>query len=164
MRRKEVIGWREWVLLPDLTTVPIRAKIDSGARTSAIHAFNIEPYEEDGDRYVRFDLHPRKRHRAPSVACTAKVADERVVKNSGGHEEHRYVVETRLQIGAQVWPIELTLANRDTMTFRLLIGREALRGKYWVDAGKSYVQELGGAARRRRKTKRVRRKEPELFK
>lgn len=164
MRRKEVIGWREWAMLPDLTGVPIRAKIDSGARTSAIHAFNIEPFEKDGEQYVRFDLHPRKRHRAPSVACEAKVVDERAIRNSGGGEEQRFVVSTRLQLGGHVWPIELTLTNRDAMTFRLLIGRQALRGRYWVDAGKSYVQELGGAIRRKTKSRRKRGKEPELFK
>lgn len=137
-RPKAVIGWREWVGLPDLGVEKVKAKIDTGARTSAIHAFEIRPFERDGQRYVSFLLHPVQHHRHPEVACEARVADERIVTSSNGEREKRYVVETRIQLGEEVWPIELTLTNRDEMGFRMLLGRRAVRRRFVVDPGGSF--------------------------
>lgn len=137
-RPKAVIGWREWIGLPDLGVERVKAKIDTGARTSAIHAFEIRPFERDGQRYVSFLLHPVQHHRHPEIACEARVADERTVTSSNGEREKRYVVETRIQLGEEVWPIELTLTNRDEMGFRMLLGRRAVRRRFVVDPGGSF--------------------------
>lgn len=144
-RPKAVIGWREWIGLPDLGVEKVKAKIDTGARTSAIHAFEIRPFERGGQRYVSFLLHPVQHHRHPEVACEARVADERIVTSSNGEREKRYVVETRIQLGEEVWPIELTLTNRDEMGFRMLLGRRAVRRRFVVDPGGSF--KASGRAR-----------------
>ena len=129
-----VIGWREWVGLPDLGV----DKIDTGARTSAIHAFEIKPFERNGEKYVSFLLHPVQHHRKPEVACEARVVDERTVTSSNGECEQRYVIETGIKLGDTVWPIEVTLTNRDEMGFRMLLGRRAVRKRFVVDPGSSY--------------------------
>lgn len=139
-RPKPTMGWREWVSLPELGIDRIKAKIDTGARTSAIHAFDIEPFTgQDGGPWVRFKLHPRQHHRLPSFDCTAAIKDSRIVTNSGGAREQRYVIETPLIIGPRSWAIELTLTDRDMMGFRLLIGRTAVRRRFVVDPGRSYL-------------------------
>jgi hypothetical protein len=139
-RKKKLIGWREWVRLPDLLgTSRIKAKIDSGARTSAIHAFRVIPFTKDGGAFVRFLVHPVQRHRKPEVACVARVIDRRRITDSGGNSQERYVIRTMLKLGKSSWPIELTLSNRDSMGFRLLIGRQAIRRRYLVDPGRSFV-------------------------
>lgn len=148
-RAKRIIGWREWVYLPDLDVGRIKAKIDTGARTSALHAFKITPFSRDGAAYVRFAVHPVQRERAPEITCVARIIDYRAVTDSGGRVEHRYVIRTSLKLGTTRWPIELTLANRDQMGFRMLIGRQALRRRYLVDAGRSFI------ARRKKKTRPV---------
>jgi hypothetical protein len=135
---KKVIGWREWIRLPDLYPGRIKAKIDTGARTSCLHAFKITPFTKDGAPYVRFLLHPLQRERTPEVSCVALVIDYRAVTDSGGRREQRYVIRTSLKLGTRRWPIELTLTNRDQMGFRMLIGRQALR-RYMVDIGKSFL-------------------------
>lgn len=138
-RPRAVIGWREWAAFPDLGVERINAKIDTGAKTSAIHAFRVKEAKIDGVAHVEFYLHPRQRRRKPEIFCRAVVADKRIIRSSNGQEEERYVVETRLHLGGRLWKIELTLTNRDAMGFRVLIGRDALRRKFIVDPGASYL-------------------------
>ncbi len=138
-RKKKIIGWREWARLPDLGVERIKAKIDTGARTSALHAFRITPFSKYGAAYVRFVLHPIQRKKTPEVPCVALVIDYRKVTDSGGRAEERYVIRTTLKIGKSRWPVELTLTNRDQMGFRMLIGRQALRRRYVVDPSRSFV-------------------------
>ena len=133
--KKKTIGWREWVRLPELDVGRVKAKIDSGARTSALHAFKITPFTKDGASYVRFVVHPLQRQRYPEITCVAVVIDHRRVTDSGGRAEMRYVIRTSLKLGTSRWPIELTLTDRDQMGFRMLVGRQALRRRYLVDTG-----------------------------
>ena len=145
------IGWREWVGLPDLGVAAIKAKVDTGARTSALHAYDIESFRRAGALWIRFALHPLQRSNAMKVACEARAIDERLVRNSGGGVEHRYIVTTLLKIGDSSWPIELALANRDQMGFRMLLGRTALEGRVLVEPGRSYLLGARPARRRRRR-------------
>lgn len=138
-RKKKIIGWREWARLPDLGVERIKAKIDTGARTSALHAFRITPFSKYGAAYVRFVLHPLQRKKTPEVPCVALVIDFRRVTDSGGRTEERYVIRTTLKIGKTQWPVEFTLTNRDQMGFRMLIGRQALRRRYMVDPSRSFI-------------------------
>jgi hypothetical protein len=138
MTDKVQVGWREWVALPELEIPTIKAKIDTGARTSALHVFELEPFQEDGRSKVNFRLHPLQRRIDIDTHCTAQVIDERLVRDSGGHQELRLVISTILQIGTLAWPIEVTLTNREDMSFRFLLGRSAMRGRLLVDPGLSY--------------------------
>lgn len=147
------VGWREWVGLPDLRVEAIKAKIDTGARTSALHAYRIEPFRRAGALWLRFELHPIQRSEAMKVACEARAIDERTVRNSGGGVERRYIITTLLKLGETSWPIELALANRDQMGFRMLLGRTALQGRALIEPGRSY---LSGGARPARPRKRRR--------
>jgi hypothetical protein len=134
------VGWREWVALPRLGIPAIKAKVDTGARTSALHTFNLETYRKGDRLMVRFRIHPMQRSNDIELRCEAAVKDQRVVRDSGGHAEERYVIETLLHCGNSEWMIELTLTNRDDMLFRMLLGRTALQtGGLQVDPAASYL-------------------------
>ncbi|MFP4113147.1 MAG: ATP-dependent zinc protease [Spirochaetota bacterium] len=133
------IGWREWVSLPDLGVTTVKAKVDTGARTSSLHTASVEPFSEAGRQRVRFVLHPLQETTDVELVCEADVVDFRTITNSGGASEERYVIRTPIRIGTQVWPIEVSLANRETMTFRMLLGRTALRDHVLIHAGRSYL-------------------------
>jgi hypothetical protein len=135
-----MLGWREWVALPELKLAGIKAKIDTGARSSALHAFAIEPYRKGGQRWVMFAIHPLQKHCDVSVECHAQVKDRRLVMDSGGHKQRRYVIETQLVLGQSVLKAEMTLTNRDSMRFRMLLGRTAMSTRFTVDPGASYLQ------------------------
>jgi hypothetical protein len=143
------IGWREWVALPDLRVDAIKAKIDTGARTSVLHAYRIEPFWRRSALWLRFELNPIQRSEAMKVVCEARAIDERAVRNSGGGVERRYIITTLLKLGDLAWSIELALANRDQMGFRMLLGRTALQGRALIEPGRSYL--LGTAPRRLRR-------------
>jgi hypothetical protein len=134
----QTLGWREWLALPELGIDIIKAKVDTGARTSALHAFFIDPYRKAGRDRLRFGVHTHQKDRETAVICTADLLDQREVSDSGGHREQRFVIETELQIGGLHKRIELTLTNRDNMLFRMLLGRTALQGDFLVDVSLSY--------------------------
>ncbi len=136
---KLIIGWQEWISLPELGIPAIRAKIDTGAKTSSLHAYHIEHFIKKGQHYVRFDLHPIRRNRTISKRCELPVLDKRTVKSSGGEKEERPVIKTILHIDGKEWEIELNLTNRDYMGFRMLIGREAVQRHAMVHPGATYI-------------------------
>lgn len=135
---RPVIGWREWVGLPDLGISLMKAKVDTGARTSAVHVYRLRPFQREGRAFVSFFLHPVQHRRQPEVACEAEVLEERWITSSNGRREKRIVVKTRLTLAGKTWSIELSLTNRDDMGFRMLLGRQALRRRFVVDPGASY--------------------------
>jgi len=135
------VGWREWVGLPGLGIDSIKCKVDTGARTSALHAFAVDSFTRDGVEWVRFGLHPKQHDTDTEVWCEAPVKDVRNVTDSGGNITERYFIETEVQIGNKRFAIELSLTCRDTMMFRMLLGRQALKQKRLiVDSGASYLQ------------------------
>ncbi len=134
------IGWVEWLSLPELNVDLIKAKIDTGARTSAIHTFKIETFEKDGIEWVRFWVHPNQDDSLNEVICECPLKDQRSVTNSGGNTENRYVIETMVKISNKNWPIEITLTNRDEMKFRMLLGRQAMQ-KISVIPSRQYIQK-----------------------
>jgi hypothetical protein len=135
-----LLGWREWVSLPQLNIAQIKAKVDTGARSSALHAFAIEPYRKGGQRWVMFALHPKQRQSEVSIECHAPIIDRRLVSDSGGHKQRRYVIETQLIIGQSLITAEMTLTNRDTMLFRMLLGRTCINHHFIIDPSASYLQ------------------------
>lgn len=130
---KLIIGKEEWLSLPDLGLPAVKARIDSGARTSALHAFNIKLFTSRGEKWVRFDIHPIQKNEKINIHCRAKLIEHREVKSSSGHTESRPVIETTLKLGEHDWPIQITLTNRDSMGYRMLLGREAMEGRMIVD-------------------------------
>ena len=136
-----IVGWREWVSLPGLGVGWIKAKVDTGARTSALHAFDLEQVDRDGEPWVRYSVHPWQGSDEDAVVCESRVVDRREVRSSSGHAEERYVVQLDVSMGGQVVDAEVTLSKRDEMGFRMLVGREALCQGFLVDPSGSY---LGG--------------------
>ena len=133
------VGWREWTALPDLGVNAIKAKFDSGARTSSLHTFFIETYGDQGKEMVRFGLHPLQRRKDMEIICSAEILDQRVILDTGGRRDLRYVIRTTLSIAGRLWPIEVNLANREDLRFRFLIGREAMENRLIVNPGRSYI-------------------------
>ena len=144
-------GWREWVRLPDIGIRQIKAKVDTGARTSALHAFELRPYREKGRYRIEFRIHPLQKDIETVATCHADILDKRIVTDSGGHKEERFVIETTLTVGNQAWPIEVTLTSRDDMLFRMLLGRTAIRNRALVDPAHSYL--VGKKKRLKKRTK-----------
>lgn len=150
---KQTVGWREWVALPEIGVKRIKAKLDTGARSSALHAFNVKPIQKDGRWFVEFDVHPVQRDDKTIKTCHAEAIDYRWVTNSGGGREKRFVIVTDLQVNGGTWPIEVTLTDRDQMGFRMLLGRTAMLDRLAVDPSLSYC--LGKPAKKGRKTKKT---------
>lgn len=144
MKTEKVLGWREWVSLPELGITWIKAKVDTGARTSALHAFELEPFQRAGKDWVRFSVHPLQGENDTVIQCESPVLERRDVTDSGGHLENRPVIETELLLGSFSKRIELTLTDRDTMRFKMLLGRTALRPNILVYPSQSF--KLGGSA------------------
>lgn len=138
---RNTIGWREWVQIPEFGITEIKAKIDTGADNSSLHAFNMKRFDRDGVPYIRFEVHPRQRSRRPSITCEAEVVMDRLVKNPGGRSELRPVIRTRLVVAGHEIDALVNLTTRDEMTFRLLLGRRTVRNHFIVDPGKSYLGE-----------------------
>ena len=137
--QKLTLGWREWVCLPELHIDVIKAKVDTGAKTSALHAFYVEAYEQENETWVRFSIHPNQYDHSLVVECNARLIERRKVTDSGGHTEERYVISTPIQLGDEVYETELTLTDRETMRFRMLLGRNALNNRFVVDPVRSYL-------------------------
>jgi len=134
-----LIGWREWVVFPDFEGALVKAKIDTGARTSAIHAVNVEAIERDGQTYISFIIHPNQKDTENTVECIAPLVERREITDSGGHVEQRFIVSANVQLGGQTWPIELSLTDRDAMGFRMLLGRTAMQNRFLVQPDKSFL-------------------------
>ncbi len=137
-KANQIIGWREYVALPELGIGEIKAKVDTGARSSSIHARDIKIYEVDNVPWVRFQVCPKQRTSKDATECHAPILEYRKVRSSNGHSERRPVISTAIELLDARWTIELTLTNRDEMGFRMLLGRESFRKRFFVDAGRSY--------------------------
>lgn len=144
MRRREsvtelpIIGWREWLGLPDLGIEQIKAKVDTGARSCSLHAMDLDIYRRSGREFVSFKVLPLQRTKTRAVRVRAPIVEHRTVRSSSGHESSRPVIRTTVHLLGQQWPIDLTLAARDEMGFRMLLGREAIRGRFLVDPQRSF--------------------------
>ena len=136
---KIILGSEEWCSFPELGIPAIKARVDSGAKTSALHAINIAPFVKEDENWVKFDINPIQNNLKTVIHCQAKLIDKRIVKSSSGFREQRYVIQTPLQIGNDSWEIEMTLTNRDSMGFRMLLGREAMSGRILVDPEQKYL-------------------------
>lgn len=147
--KKTVIGWREWVQLPELGVLETKAKVDTGADNSSLHAFNVVQVERDGVDYVRFELHPKQRSRKPTIQCEAPLAMVKKVKNPGGRSELRPMIRTKVVVAGVELEALVNLTSRDEMGFRMLLGRRTLRNRFVIDPGRSY---LGARPRRDEET------------
>ena len=143
-----VIGWREWLKLPDLGVKSIKVKVDTGARSSALHVFDMEAFERDDEDWVRFSIYTSQRSGKSVVESEAKVLEYRSIKSSSGKASMRPVIITNVTLLDQTFPVELTLANRDEMGFRMLLGRQAMRRRFLVDPSGSYYN---GRPKRKKK-------------
>jgi len=139
MHEKVIVGSEEWCSFPELGIPTIKARVDSGAKTSALHAINIAPFEKDGENWVKFDINPIQNNSKTVIHCQAPLVDKRVVKSSSGYREQRYVIRSQIQVGEINWEAEFTLTNRDSMGFRMLLGREAMSGRLLVDPEQKYL-------------------------
>ncbi len=139
LQNKIILGSEEWCSLPGLGIPTIKARVDSGAKTSALHAINIAPFKKEGQNWVKFDINPIQNNVKTVIHCEAPLVDKRIVKSSSGFREERYVIQTNLEIGNSNWHIEMTLTNRDSMGFRMLLGREAMSGRVLVDPEQQYL-------------------------
>jgi ribosomal protein S6--L-glutamate ligase len=137
-----ILGWQEWVALPDLGLPALKAKIDTGARTSALHTHQIEPYGTSEHPMVRFTVRPNPDREDLQIEACAAIIDQREVTSSNGERELRFVIETRLKLGEWEWPIEITLTNRERMAYRMLLGRQAIRPNVLVDPDAKFRQPL----------------------
>ncbi len=135
---RQVIGWREWVQLPQLGVPWVKCKVDTGARSSCLHAFDKKPFERDGKEWISFSVHPIQRKHVPIFKCEAEILEYRKIRSSNGQTEKRPVILSQVVLFGRSWEIELTLSNRDEMGFRMLLGRAALTGRFFVDPGKSF--------------------------
>ena len=149
-RELPVIGWREWVALPDLEIKSIKAKVDTGARSSSLHAFDVNEFRRGSQTWVAFKIHVNQRNDNRVIDAEAEILEYRSVRSSSGKASLRPVIVTHVGLLGVTWPVELTLANRDEMGFRMLLGREAFRHRFLVDAGKSY---FGGRPKRKKRRK-----------
>ena len=139
-QEKIILGSEEWCSFPELQIPAIKARVDSGAKTSALHALNIAPFVKDDLNWVKFDINPIQNNQKTVIHCQALLLDKRIVKSSSGFREQRYVIQTNITVGNDMWPIEVTLTNRDSMGFRMLLGREAMSGRILVDPEEKYLQ------------------------
>lgn len=152
-RALPVVGWREWVSLAALHVPYVKAKVDTGARTSSLHAFDLERFQRGGREWVRFEVHPWQRSHRDARCCEVEVLEERKVRSSNGQTSMRPVIVTEVDLAGQRFPIELTLAPRDAMGFRMLLGRQAIRGRFVVHPGRSFLGGIPTEVRRKRKKK-----------
>ena len=137
-RPLRTIGWREWLGLPDMGIPEVKAKVDTGARSSSLHAFNMEFFKRRRVEYVSFNVHPKQRDSKLTRHVEVPVLEHRHIRSSSGHSASRPVIRTRVELFEESWEIDLTLASRDEMGFRMLLGREAIRGRFLVDSEKSF--------------------------
>jgi hypothetical protein len=138
-KQKLVAGWREWAQLPELGVEKIKVKLDTGAKTSSLHAFDLLPFSYMGNDWVKFDIHPLQDNDFLIHTCTAPIADYRWITSSTGHTQRRFIIHTILKMGGFLSQIEISLANRDEMGFRFLVGRNAIRGHVLVDPSHSFL-------------------------
>lgn len=139
-KEQKFIGWREFLSIPKLGVDSVKAKIDTGARTSSLHVSEISYYKRKEKEFAHFVIHPKQKSASPAIEAKAEVVERRKITSSNGHATLRPVILAEIVIGTEKRVIELTLVNRDMMGFRMLLGREALRGAYVVDPGRSYLQ------------------------
>lgn len=143
-------GWREWIALPEIGVSWLKAKIDTGAQTSALHATHVEEFTRDNEEWVRFTVHPWQDSELDAVTVERPVHDRRTVRSSSGHAQDRLVVHMDVSLCGRTIPAEVTLTSREEMVFRMLIGREVLRQGFVVDSAAEYVGGKPSAAVRRR--------------
>lgn len=139
LKSKLIAGWREWAQLPDLHIEKIKVKVDTGAKTSSLHAFDISPFTYMGEEWIQFDIHPFQDNDTITHTCTCPIVDYRWITSSSGHKQQRFIIHTTLKLGEFSSVIEISLANRDEMGFRMLLGRKALKGKILVDPSHSFL-------------------------